>query len=271
MSLPILNVKHEAGVPELVRYFHKAQRLWTEHMSPETEQLDIGTAFFNPSLPNVFDANCIFDAALPAGTSADDAIRIADAFYQQKGLRCQQWAMNPSAARAQTEPLVQFLLGSGYTTQTVDILHLSHVATLIKEVGGLTIIPARASFKYTRALAEEANRQWGEPQLVEAEMSHLDDPHWEALIALADRKPVARVGVLAVGEIGMIEPLFVSEPFRRQGIGRTMLSRALEICARSLFKHVLIGVSPDNDPAKALYSTVGFRKIGEFTEYMRPS
>ena len=98
-------------------------------------------------------------------------------------------------------------------------------------------------------------------------MLHLDDPHYDALIAMKDGKAVARVGVLAVGDIGRIEPLFVSAPFRRQGVGRTMMSRALEICARSLFKHVFICVAPDNASAYALYTQLGFRKIGEFVQY----
>src|SRR5205814_328108 len=122
----------EPGPTELVRYFHKAQRLWTQHMAEEVE-LDFGTAFFNPSLSKIVDANCMFDAALPEGTSAQDAMREAETFYAQKGTRCQQWVMNPSAARTQTEPLVEFLLASGYVAETVDILHLTHVTTKITE------------------------------------------------------------------------------------------------------------------------------------------
>ena len=45
-------------------------------------------------------------------------------------------------------------------------------------------------------------------------------------------------------DLGRIEPLYVAESSRRQGLGRTMMSRALEICARSLFKHVFLSCMP---------------------------
>jgi ribosomal protein S18 acetylase RimI-like enzyme len=139
----------------------------------------------------------------------------------------------------------------------------------VVEVADLKIIPARASYRHSQTLAEEASRRWNEPQLVDAAMLHLDDPHWDAMIALKDGRAVARVGVLAVGDIGRIDHVFVSEPFRGQGIGRTMMSRALEICARSLFKHVFLSVAPDNSRAIDLYQRLGFEKIGAIEEYHR--
>ena len=76
--------------------------------------------------------------------------------------------------------------------------------------------------------------------------------------------------MLAVGDVGRIDKVYVAEAHRRQGIGRTLLGRALEICARSLFKHVMLSVRPDNEPAQALYAASGFRKIGQFIEYRAP-
>ncbi|HLL90509.1 MAG TPA: GNAT family N-acetyltransferase, partial [Tepidisphaeraceae bacterium] len=52
---------------------------------------------------------------------------------------------------------------------------------------------------------------------------------------------------------------------------RTMLARAVELCARSQFKHVLLSVAPDNAAATALYARFGFRKIGEFVQYVAPA
>jgi ribosomal protein S18 acetylase RimI-like enzyme len=46
-----------------------------------------------------------------------------------------------------------------------------------------------------------------------------------------------------------------------------MMSRALEICARSLFKHVSLSCDGDNTPAIALYKELGFTKIGEIVSY----
>jgi ribosomal protein S18 acetylase RimI-like enzyme len=79
------------------------------------------------------------------------------------------------------------------------------------------------------------------------------------------------VGVLAVGEIGRIDEVYVSKDFRRTGIGRTMMSRALEICARSLFKHIFLSCDATNAPAIALYSQLGFLKIGEIASHYAPA
>src|SRR5258706_537062 len=92
----------------------------------------------------------------------------------------------------------------------------------------------RTELHWTRPLGEEAAERWNEPQVAEAHMLQLDDPHWDALLALRDGRPVGGVGVLSVGDVGRIDEVFVSEPARRRGIGRTLMSRALEICARSL-------------------------------------
>ena len=40
--------------------------------------------------------------------------------------------------------------------------------------------------------------------------------------------------------------------------------------ARSLFKHILIGVPPEKSDAIAVYRKFGFRKIGEFVAYQKP-
>jgi ribosomal protein S18 acetylase RimI-like enzyme len=49
-----------------------------------------------------------------------------------------------------------------------------------------------------------------------------------------------------------------------------MLARALEICARSTFRHVFILVDPANTPAVNLYRSFGFERIGQLTSYCAP-
>jgi ribosomal-protein-alanine N-acetyltransferase len=101
-------------------------------------------------------------------------------------------------------------------------------------------------------------------------MLHLDDPHVDSLLALKGNDAVGAVSVLAVGEIGCIETLFISAPFRGQGVGRALMNRAMEICDRSLFKHVFLSMDPKNPAAAALYRRFGFVKIGEHVAYHPP-
>jgi ribosomal protein S18 acetylase RimI-like enzyme len=265
MPLPILSNPVES---DLVRLFHRMTLHFTQHLG-ETEQLDAGTAIVNPSLANVYDANVLLDAALPDGVTPQQAVTDVNQFFLTQGSGCRTWVMNPSSPKEKTEPLAAYLVDHGAAIVANDILYLrGRPAIAIREQPGLTIIPARASFKHARQIAEIASaEQWDEPQLVEAQLAHLDDPHWDALLALRDGQPVAMAGVLAVGDAGLIEDVYVVPSMRRLGIGLTMMSRVLEICARSLFKHVMLSVLPHNQPAQMMYGRLGFQKVGTFTAY----
>ncbi len=267
MPLPILSAAQAASPEDLIRFFHRIELHWTRHLAEETV-LDAGTAFANPQLPNVSDANRMFDVSLPEGMTPQQAVEEANAHFDQQGTRCRSWVMAPTSDPAVRRQMIDHLFSLGYVQASFDILHLAQQpASAIREVSGLTIIPARASYKHYRILAEELAAEYQTPEFAEAVMLHLDDPHVDALLAIRDGKPAAFAAVLAVGEIGGVQEMFVSAPFRQQGIGRTLMSRAMEICARSLFKHVFVGVHSDNPAGVALYSRFGFRKIGEFAYY----
>jgi len=267
MSLPILDLPTPVTQDALVRYFHQTEIRWTEHLG-ESIELDAGAAFTNPQLPNVRDANRMLMVSLPEGGSADDAIGMVDEHFAARGVKCWSWVMNPSATESLTAPLVERLAARGFQKVATDILYLRHVHALATESPpGVTIIPARASFRHARQLAEDFARESNGPQLADAAMAHLDDPHLDALLALKDGNALATVGVLASGELGRIDGLYVTEPARHHGLGRTMMSRALEICARSLFKHVFTWCDPANQSAHALYREMGFEKLADFVAY----
>jgi GNAT superfamily N-acetyltransferase len=274
MPLPILQTHHVPTPEGLVRLFHRAQLHWSRHLGEEA-LLDAGAAVVSAELRNVYEANRVLDAALPdANASPGDVVAQVEAHFAGEGSRCGAWVLNPSAAAEAVEPLACHLASRGYRRNEIDILLLGgSPAGVVREVPALTIIPARASFRHYRALAEESAAECGRAdpaQWAEAGVTHLDDPHLDALVALKDGQPVASVAVLAVGEAGVIADLFVSPRLRRLGIGRTMMSRALEICARSLFKHVMIGAPPDDAPLNALCQPIGFRPLAKFVQFVRP-
>jgi GNAT superfamily N-acetyltransferase len=266
-SLPILQVRREVTDVDLVRLFHRADSTWVSAVAEGT-QLECGTAYANAALASVWDANNVRDAALPEGMTAAAAVAEVDAHYAGQGVQCAYWVMNPSAPEARTRPLAEQLLASGYHINSEDIFYLRKVpAGSIEPVAGLTIIPARASYRHARVLAGEGLEEAHAEERIEGRMQHLDDPHYDALLAMKGDRPVAQVGVLAVGELALIQAVYVSPDFRRQGIGRAMMGRALEICARSLFKHVFLSTEPGNVAAQGLYAGLGFVKIGELVRY----
>jgi ribosomal protein S18 acetylase RimI-like enzyme len=276
MPLPILHVSNRATPESLVRYFYQTERHWTQHIGEEA-QLDVGTAFTNPQLPLVHDANRVFDVALPEGTTAAEAVELVRQHFAERGTQCHQWLLNASARPSQVEPVIEQLQSAGCIKKSQDVLHLHQSPSLAttETLANLKIIPARASFRHVRELFDVwSNEKYsGEEarQLTDGGLMHLDDPHYDSLLAIENGTAVAHVGVLAVGETGRIEDVYVAPTHRRRGIGRIMLLRALEICARSLFKHVMLSCEPQNEPAQSLYRSLGFDKIGEIAWYAAPA
>lgn len=259
--LPILNHTSE----DMLRYYHRAKLQWVRHLGEE-KQLDFGVAIFNPAL-SMRNANQIYDAALPAGMEASKAIEEAEEFFASVKCPCLQWTISASERGNQ---LGQELEPRGFAMRVHEVMRLAALpATLPKVREDLQILPARASFRHAREIAERSASEAGEPLLAEASMLHLDDPQWDALIALKDGVVVGRAGVLSVGEVGLIENVFVLPEWRRKGVATTLVVRGIEICQRSLFRHVLLGVEKGNATAIALYERFGFVKVAEGRSYGR--
>jgi len=67
-------------------------------------------------------------------------------------------------------------------------------------------------------------------------------------------------------EVHLID-LMVAKAARRQGLGRALLQALLSHAEQGAFRVVLLEVRRDNHPARALYSTFGFRLSGEREKY----
>jgi ribosomal protein S18 acetylase RimI-like enzyme len=273
MPLPILQPHADPTGDDLLRFFARTELHWARQVAADETVLDVGVALTNAELPRVSDANRMFDVALPDGMTPQEAFAAADEHFARAGTKCLSWTMNPAAPPAQTAAMADFLSSRGLARVTHDVLRLEGApAEPIRQPADLTIIPARASFRHTRAIAEDAAREYATEQnaiseQAEASLLHLDDAHTDALLALRGGDAVAYIAVLAVGEIGVIAHLHVAAPFRRQAIGLTMLGRGLEICARSLFHHVFIEADPQSPAAMSLYHRCGFRKVGQTTSF----
>ncbi len=66
----------------------------------------------------------------------------------------------------------------------------------------------------------------------------------------------------APGEYGVIHTLGVGTAYRRRGIGRQMILRALELSAAAGYKAVRLDLIDHNLPAAPVYTKAGFRACG---------
>lgn len=270
MPLPILTTRTDPSVGDLMRLFDKTEFHLAQQLGNE-QWLACGAAFANADLPSVRGANHMRQVSLPDGMSAADAVREVEAHFAKCGTQCRYWAMNPAASEVSVRPLAEHLLAGGWHATKTDVMYLRHRPTgIVREVAGLTIIPARASYRHARELAEEAARERGEAALAEraeANMTLVDDPQSEGFLALKDGRAVGRAFVVTVGEIGRVQSVYVAKEHRGRGIGRTIMSRAMEACARSTFRHVFLSADADNAAALAMYRRFGFERVGEVVKY----
>ena len=270
MPLPILHARYEPTGADLLRLFGQTESHWCAHLGEEI-QLDVGTAYSNPKLPGVFEANNTAQVTLPQGMTPAEAFEQVQDHFTERGAKCHYWSMNPSTPAEKNRALVEYLESKGYHAESADVMSMGRIQPIeMPQLAGVKIIPTRAAQRQARELFAESASRFGTPEFADAEMLHLDDPRWDALLALKDGKAVAAAGVLAVGEVGRVDQVYVAKEHRRQGLALLMMARVLESCARSLFKQVVLSVMPTNAPAIALYERFGFRKVGSVTGYFAP-
>lgn len=253
MALPILQAHPVAGRDDLLRLYHRIQLQWSRHLGEETPA-DFGTVIRNPQLSRVHDANCVLDAVIPSGQTAESIIA------QIEGTK---WVL----AQPPNEQLATALEAAGYRKGGFEVLHRANPRCPAEVDRALTVIPARASYRHVEELARQWAAELGEEQLADAFLLHLDDPRVDALLALKEGRAAAMVTAMSVGDMGSIENLYVSSSVRGCGIEVAIFDRALEICARSLFRHAFVGGSCGDFAGVALAR--GFEPIGDYVEYVR--
>ncbi len=247
MPLTILPSPSHSAPADFIRLFHQSQLEWFRHLGEETE-MDFGRW--------IGQTNWLLDAYLPAGMTA---LQLIDQM-NEKSPRWEGCSLNPSMPAAQ---LGEALLRAGWKSTPLNIFYRGKkIRPADVNRSDLTIIPARASYRHYRELMQER---------ADAALLHLDDSHLDALLALQAGKPVGCIGVLTVGEVGTVREWFVVPEHRNQGVGRLLLDRAMEICDRSVLRHVMIGLSPYDKVAAALCQAAGFGSIGQWIAYTAPN
>ena len=77
-------------------------------------------------------------------------------------------------------------------------------------------------------------------------------------------------GLRAVGVEGDIQTIAAAAHARGRGVGRAMLEELLAEAERRGVRELFLDVRVDNDVARGLYESVGFRRIGVRPAYYQP-
>ncbi len=113
----------------------------------------------------------------------------------------------------------------------------------------------------------KADSQNPDERRVSLHLQRLNDPQYDALVAMVDEQPAGFVAVHQVGEIGRIRDLYVLPQRRRQGIATAMLHYAVATAQRWLLRPIC-AQAPAADPAgRALFEKLDFEEAGTLVRF----
>jgi ribosomal-protein-alanine N-acetyltransferase len=82
--------------------------------------------------------------------------------------------------------------------------------------------------------------------------------------------PVGVIALQTVGDVADLHRLVVSPVHRRRGIGVALVTAGLRAVRHAGARTVLLEVAFDNDPAIALYQSLGFEQLAARDDYYAP-
>lgn len=267
INLPIAD-SHPRATPEVLLRQTIHAYITFDATLGETLEVDCGTVVRARELPLVYSANCVLGATLPATADATAAVAQTEELFARQGLRCWKWLIAPENANP---GLIPALEARGYLLQRLALWVLGRAAAIPVQPD-LTVIPARASFAQLRAIemADASLPESFRTQMAEAAVRRLDEPAIDGLIALRDGRGIGNVEIVGSGELGYIAGLGVLPEARGQGVGTTLLGRALELAARSRFRYVTVFSDYGCPITRGFYERAGFVQIGEAQVYVIP-
>ncbi|GMV98850.1 MAG: hypothetical protein AMXMBFR83_31980 [Phycisphaerae bacterium] len=234
----------------------------------EQVTLSCGVALVCPRYPSYPDGNHLREVVLPPGTSLEAAYEEVQTFYAGQGLRCFRWV--PAAGQA-VEPIADFLTARGYRPQTLLAMRQ---ASAVRPAGAadVRILPARAMRKALREII--MNREDVSPETRETMLNvvtdRLDHPPFDLFVAMCGDAPAGFGALLQAGEIGLAEPIFVDQRFRRRGVGLAIMAHLLALSRRLAMRTTCLATEETNLPARALYERCGFEVDGSLVQFIAP-
>ncbi|MBI1338120.1 MAG: GNAT family N-acetyltransferase [Phycisphaera sp.] len=276
MELPISQSSYAPSSDALVRAIQRADAVLARTHSVEAD-LDGATVFTHPDRPAAVMGNFACDLL---ASSRDETCALLDRIekhFRGQGTRC-AWM---TTSDAQTPPdFADELSKRGFVPSPRRVYQLVSWQRPTRQHAGLRVIPARADYPQARTLlrtqaAESLGRkpdvQAAADQWADCMIDQLDEPRIDAYLARLGQQTVGYVGVLSLGQVGVLENLYVHPDHRRQGVARTLLSRAIDHCERALFEAIVVecGEGEQDRPAAALYESAGFHVAGRIVRYVR--
>jgi ribosomal protein S18 acetylase RimI-like enzyme len=118
-----------------------------------------------------------------------------------------------------------------------------------------------------REFYAQQQMRFDEPAASRAVASALNDPSLAQVYLIFRGQELAGYFALTFcfslefhGRFGLLDELYLREPYRRQKLGNAVVAFAEEQCKKANLKALRLEVGRENQPAQSLYRTAGFKE-----------
>jgi GNAT superfamily N-acetyltransferase len=249
-----------------VHELERAERFITrldQTLSERTVPWAGGTAYLHTGLPRVWDLN--YMVSEDPTLSAEAIARAADEVMGEAGCKHRRVCVRDAEVGARLESDFTAL---GWTTDVHVIMgharEPDHVVdiTSVEEVGGATW-PSREEQLRSYPWADEATLD----QLHTLYSMTVEAANARDFAVLDGGKPVSFALLFTDGATGWIEDVATLEPYRRRGLSRAVMTKALEE-SRALHDFTFL-IADDRDWPKHFYSQLGFDILGRHYYFLK--
>lgn len=274
MELPLAPTSRKPTPAALVRALRHAELMIARAAAIETE-LAGAVTFHRVDRPNVNVANFAAEARVPEGVDAPAVVREILDHYASISTTC-HWILpaENSLASPVNQQLAAALNPHGFRPlQPTSLYLLEHFAPPTRTCSELQIIPGRAAYAQFREFVKSsASQQWNCDDKTAADIAAhhldaLDDARIEPFLGRFHGKPAGMITVIPVGQIGVIDAVYVAPEFRGRGVSSSLLAHALDFCDRAMFEQVILEAEPGSIAAQA-YERRGFKLVSPLLKFM---
>jgi GNAT superfamily N-acetyltransferase len=224
-----------------------------------------GAILVAPDYPAIHEANMAWVDAVPPGGISQVLLEL-DGAMRAQGISFRRLEFSDAKA---AHRLQAGLVDLGYRAdRTLAMVRLRPAPCIRNEDLEVREVDTPEEWAVFDALMEEMNGESGHAP--EVSQAHIERHH-ERADALGERVYLGLLGGEGVGlatlipreRLGLVAELGTRKRFRRQGIARTLLDEVSDRANALRLPYVGLISRWENDPARALYESLGFEPVGE--------
>lgn len=243
----------------------------------EKETLKFGIAYYSPRFPSAAALNQFREVIVESDADAERAVEEAERFFAERNVTLRRWA---PATGSGSEAVGKLLTERGFVRREYHAMGLTEWPDR-EAPQDVRVLPARAMRAAFRSIVQADLERIDAPNRearLEIAEERLDDPHYDAFVALIDKSPAGAITLYQVGDFARVMDLRIADASGPGGAngssmvaGEALLTHALALAKRLTMRRVLVQVHAEDEEALSLYQRAGFETDGRITEFERTS